>query len=97
MAFEKSQRLQALPPYLFIEIDKKKRAKIQSGADVINLGVGDPDQPTPKFIIDKMGEAITSRRTTATPSTRACRSSASPPRRSCSSVSASTLTPRPSC
>jgi LL-diaminopimelate aminotransferase len=58
MAFEKSQRLQALPPYLFIEIDKKKRAKIQSGADVINLGVGDPDQPTPKFIIDKMGEAI---------------------------------------
>jgi LL-diaminopimelate aminotransferase len=58
MAFEKSNRLQALPPYLFIEIDKKKRAKIASGADVINLGIGDPDQPTPKFIIDKMAEAI---------------------------------------
>ncbi len=58
MAFEKSQRLQALPPYLFLEIDKKKRAKIESGADVVNLGVGDPDQPTPKFIIDRMAEAI---------------------------------------
>jgi len=58
MAFEKSQRLQALPPYLFIEIDKKKRAKIASGADVINLGIGDPDRPTPPFIIDKMTEAI---------------------------------------
>ncbi|MBI1375383.1 MAG: aminotransferase class I/II-fold pyridoxal phosphate-dependent enzyme [Phycisphaera sp.] len=58
MAFEKSDRLKALPPYLFIEIDKKKRAKIASGADVINLGVGDPDRPTPKFIIDKMAEAI---------------------------------------
>lgn len=58
MAFTKSQRLQALPPYLFIEIDKKKRAKLEAGADVINLGVGDPDRPTPSFIIDAMAEAI---------------------------------------
>ena len=58
MNFEKSERLKALPPYLFIEIDKKKRAKIASGADVINLGIGDPDKPTPSFIIDKMAEAI---------------------------------------
>lgn len=58
MAFEKTKRLQALPPYLFIEIDKKKRAKIASGADVINLGVGDPDRPTPQFIIDRMAKAI---------------------------------------
>jgi LL-diaminopimelate aminotransferase len=57
-AFEKSDRLKALPPYLFIEIDKKKRAKIASGADVINLGVGDPDRPTPRFIIDRMAQAI---------------------------------------
>jgi len=56
--FEKAQRLQALPPYLFIEIDKKKRAKLAAGADVINLGVGDPDRPTPQFIIDAMAEAI---------------------------------------
>jgi len=57
-AFEKSTRLAALPPYLFVEIDRKKRAKIASGADVINLGVGDPDRPTPKFIIDRMAKAI---------------------------------------
>jgi LL-diaminopimelate aminotransferase len=55
---DKSDRLKALPPYLFIEIDKKKRAKMASGADVINLGVGDPDRPTPKFIIDAMAKAI---------------------------------------
>ena len=58
MPFTKSDRLQALPPYLFIEIDKKKRAKIAAGADVINLGVGDPDCPTPSFIIDAMASAI---------------------------------------
>ena len=58
MPFVKSQRLQALPPYLFIEIDKKKRALIAAGKDVINLGVGDPDLPTHTFIIDEMAKAI---------------------------------------
>ena len=58
MAFVKSQRLQALPPYIFIEIDKKKRALLAAGKDVINLGVGDPDRPTHKFIIDEMAKAI---------------------------------------
>ncbi len=58
MAFTKSQRLQALPPYLFIEIDKQKRALLAAGKDVINLGVGDPDLPTHKFIIDAMAQAI---------------------------------------
>lgn len=58
MAFVKSQRLQALPPYLFIEIDKKKRALLAAGKDVINLGVGDPDLPTHKFVIDEMAKAI---------------------------------------
>ncbi len=58
MPFTRTQRLQALPPYLFIEIDKKKRALMQAGKDVINLGVGDPDLPTHKFIIDEMAKAI---------------------------------------
>ncbi len=58
MSFVKSQRLQALPPYLFIEIDKKKRALLAAGKDVINLGVGDPDLPTHQFIIDEMAKAI---------------------------------------
>src|SRR6476646_2417191 len=49
--FVKSQRLQKLPPYLFAEIDKKKKAAIAAGRDIINLGVGDPDHPTPEPII----------------------------------------------
>ena len=58
MPFTKSQRLQALRPYLFIEIDRKKRALLAAGKDVINLGVGDPDLPTHTFIIDEMAKAI---------------------------------------
>jgi LL-diaminopimelate aminotransferase len=49
--FVKSERLRKLPPYLFAEIDKKKKAAIAAGRDVINLGVGDPDHPTPESII----------------------------------------------
>ncbi len=49
--FVKSERLRKLPPYLFAEIDKKKKAAIAAGRDIINLGVGDPDHPTPEAII----------------------------------------------
>ena len=49
--FVKADRLQKLPPYLFAEIDKKKKAALAAGRDVINLGVGDPDRPTPPAII----------------------------------------------
>ncbi len=52
--FVKSERLQKLPPYLFAEIDKKKKAAIAAGRDVINLGVGDPDRPTPPAIIKSL-------------------------------------------
>ncbi len=55
---EFSERLQSLPPYLFIEIDKAKRAAIAEGRDVINLGVGDPDQRTHQPIIDAMKKAV---------------------------------------
>ncbi len=58
MPFEPSDRLQALPPYLFIEIDRKRREAIAAGEDVINLGVGDPDQPTPEFIRKRMVTAL---------------------------------------
>lgn len=54
----RSERLRALPPFLFNEIDNKKRAAIAAGKDVINLGVGDPDRPTPGFIIDEMNRAM---------------------------------------
>jgi LL-diaminopimelate aminotransferase len=57
MSFELSKRLQALPPYLFVEIDKAKRKARQEGRDIIDLGIGDPDQPTPRFIIDSLYQA----------------------------------------
>src|SRR3990167_6277906 len=58
MSIEFSERLQQLPPYLFVEIDKAKRAAIAEGRDVINLGVGDPDQPTHPHIIEAMKKAL---------------------------------------
>ncbi len=54
---EFSDRLKALPPYLFVEIDKAKRAALAEGRDVINLGVGDPDQRTHQPIIDALKKA----------------------------------------
>ena len=53
-----AKRVETLPPYLFAEIDKKKQAAIARGVDIINLGIGDPDQPTPKNIVDVMHKAI---------------------------------------
>lgn len=47
-----------LPPYLFAEIDRKKAEKQAQGVDVISLGIGDPDMPTPQRIVDAMAEAI---------------------------------------
>jgi len=49
-----SNRISNLPPYLFAEIDKKIEAKKAQGFDVISLGIGDPVEPTPKHIIDKL-------------------------------------------
>ncbi len=50
--------LDNMPPYLFAEIDKKKAALVEQGVDVISLGIGDPDMPTPEFIVKAMEEAI---------------------------------------
>lgn len=57
MVITPPKRIQALPPYLFVEIDNKKRAAIERGVDVIDLGVGDPDLPTPRPILDALREA----------------------------------------
>ncbi|MCX5642106.1 MAG: LL-diaminopimelate aminotransferase [Candidatus Omnitrophica bacterium] len=59
MIIEFNGRLQKLPPYLFIEIDRKKRKLQESGVDVIDFGIGDPDTPTPDFVISAMQEAVT--------------------------------------
>src|SRR5680860_504218 len=53
-----AQRIQTIPPYLFAEIDKKKEEAIKRGVDIINLGIGDPDQPTPNNIIEKLRESV---------------------------------------
>jgi len=56
--FEISDRMKKIPPYLFIEIDKKKKKLIKDGADVIDFGIGDPDIPTPENIIEAMREYV---------------------------------------
>ena len=53
-----AQRIQTIPPYLFAEIDKKKEEAIKRGIDIINLGIGDPDQSTPNNIIEKLRESV---------------------------------------
>ena len=55
--FKRSDRLQNLPPYLFVELDRSKRAAREEGRDIIDLGIGDPDTPTPRFIIDALVKA----------------------------------------
>lgn len=55
--FEKSERLKKLPPYLFVEIDKAKKKARDEGRDIIDLGIGDPDIPTPNFVIDALNKA----------------------------------------
>jgi len=52
-----SDKLKKLPPYLFLEIDKAKRKAREQGRDIIDLGIGDPDQPTPRHIIQALAEA----------------------------------------
>jgi len=50
-------RLGKIPPYLFAEIDRKVQEKKKAGVDVISLGIGDPDLPTPKRIVNVLQEA----------------------------------------
>src|SRR5919109_2652273 len=48
---ELAERLRGLPPYLFAEIDKVKDEMRRQGVDLISLGIGDPDLPTPLHIV----------------------------------------------
>ena len=54
---EVATRIKTLPPYLFAAIDKMKQAAIAKGVDIINLGIGDPDLPTPAPIIESLALA----------------------------------------
>ena len=57
MRIEKAKRIEQIPPYLFAEIDKKKEEMRQKGMDLIDLGIGDPDLPTPRLIIERLKKA----------------------------------------
>ncbi|MES0363773.1 MAG: LL-diaminopimelate aminotransferase [Desulfobacteria bacterium] len=57
MKIEKAERLKRLPPYLFREIDRQKEEVRAKGVDLIDLGVGDPDLPTPGHIIEAANRA----------------------------------------
>ncbi len=65
-----SKRLDLIPPYLFAELERKIAAKRAEGVDVISLGIGDPDRPTPALIVEAMAEAITEPETHRYPSNR---------------------------
>jgi len=49
-----ASRLDRIPPYLFAEIDRKKKEALWRGVDVISLGIGDPDIPTPEYVIERL-------------------------------------------
>ncbi len=59
---EVATRIKTLPPYLFAAIDKMKQAAIAKGVDIINLGIGDPDLPTPTPIVERLGKAAKAKR-----------------------------------
>jgi len=53
-----SKRLEAMPPYMFAELERKVAGKRASGIDVISLGIGDPDMPTPDHVVAAMQAAV---------------------------------------
>ncbi|HEY7632542.1 MAG TPA: LL-diaminopimelate aminotransferase [Thermoleophilaceae bacterium] len=65
-----SKRLDAIPPYLFAELERKIQAKKAEGVDVISLGIGDPDTPTPGFVVDALANAARDPGTHQYPSNR---------------------------
>lgn len=60
---EEFYRIKRLPPYVFEEVNRLKGKARAGGADIIDLGMGNPDLPTPQFIIDKLVETVAKPRT----------------------------------
>jgi LL-diaminopimelate aminotransferase len=65
-----SNRSERLPPYLFAELERKVREKKAEGVDVISLGIGDPDTPTPAAVVDALTRAAADPATHQYPSNR---------------------------
>jgi alanine-synthesizing transaminase len=60
---EEFYRIRRLPPYVFEEVNKAKARARNQGADIIDLGMGNPDMPTPAHVIEKMKETLGKPRT----------------------------------
>ena len=56
-------RVKRLPPYVFAEVNAMKASARAAGEDIIDFGMGNPDQPTPQHIVDKLSEAVKDPRT----------------------------------
>ena len=54
MRYEFADRLQRLPPYLFVRLEEMTAKKRAEGIDIIDFGIGDPDLPTPDEIVEEM-------------------------------------------
>jgi LL-diaminopimelate aminotransferase len=65
-----SRRLEAIPPYMFAELERRIAEKREAGVDVISLGIGDPDQPTYPHIVKAMQEAVAANGNQKYPSNR---------------------------
>src|SRR5439155_24968379 len=65
-----AKRLDAVPPYLFAELERKIAEKQRAGVDVISLGIGDPDIPTPEPVVAALAEAARDPSTHQYPSNR---------------------------
>jgi LL-diaminopimelate aminotransferase len=65
-----SSRLDRIPPYAFAQLEAKIAQKRKEGVDVISLGIGDPDRPTPALVVEAMQEAVSEPGTHKYPSNR---------------------------
>ncbi len=65
-----SKRLQAIPPYMFAELERRVEDKLDQGIEVISLGIGDPDTPTYRYVVEAMREAVGDPSTHKYPSNR---------------------------
>jgi LL-diaminopimelate aminotransferase len=65
-----ARRLDLVPPYLFAELERKIEEKTKTGIDVISLGIGDPDLPTPPAVVEEMQRQVARPETHRYPSNR---------------------------
>ena len=67
---KETERLGRIPAYVFAELERKLAEKKAAGVDVISLGIGDPDMPTPPNVVEAMERAVRDPSTHTYPSNR---------------------------